>query len=530
MKRAMTRKTETERNQAEDANRIAKVMARAGLCSRREAETWIVAGRVAVNGAVINSPALDIGAQDQVTVDGQPLPERERTRLFLYHKPRGLVTTNRDPQGRPTIFDALPPRLPRLVSVGRLDLNSEGLLLMTNDGSLARALELPQTGWLRRYRARALGHVTQAALDKLRDGITVEGVRYGPVEAAVDRDQGANTWLTVGIREGKNREVRNVLGGLGLTVNRLIRVAFGPFELGMLREGGIEEVPTHEIRKAVGEHVLKEADVDLTGPRIERDTPRELPAPRAGRERPVRDRPSRYEKPREDRSDPNRRFGDRKPITRAGAPELNGREEIIGGERVPVKRRLMKHHSDTHVWRGSEPPLRRKYRGDPHGLEAPQGAKKTEIVADRKGRPVTIERYGEKREPPPAEEPRRGRFRNNDRKGKPAGDRKGRPSGDYKRKPEGDHRRKPEGDRWRRPEGDRTGKPEGDRRGRPGGDYKRKPESDHKRKPEGDRWRRPAGDRTDKPEGEAPRAARPRQRRSFDRRNGPRPARPRPKE
>jgi 23S rRNA pseudouridine2605 synthase len=485
----MTRKTETDRDRADDTNRIAKVMARAGLCSRREAETWIMAGRVAVNGAVITSPALDIGPQDQVTVDGQSLPERERTRLFLYHKPRGLVTTNRDPQGRPTIFDALPSRLPRLVSVGRLDLNSEGLLLMTNDGSLARALELPQTGWLRRYRARALGHVTQAALDKLKDGITVEGVRYGPVEATVDRDQGSNTWLTVGIREGKNREVRNVLSALGLTVNRLIRIAFGPFELGLLREGGIEEVPTHELRKALGEHVLKEADIDLTGPRIEREAARFTPEPQRGRDRPERSRPSRYDKPREDRTDPNRRFNDRKPVTRPGAADLKGREEIIGGERVPVKRRITKHHSDTHVWRGSEPPLRRKYRGEPHRLETPQGAKKTEIVADRMGRPVTIERYCEKREPPP-EEPRRKYFRNNDRNGKAAGDRKGRPAGDYKRKPG----------------------------------------SDYKRKPEGDRWRKPADDRADKPEGEASRVARPRQRRAFDRRSGPRPARPRPKE
>ena len=192
--------------------RIAKAIARAGLASRREAEDWIAAGRVAVNGAVIRSPALDITAHDQVTVDGEPLPGRERTRLFLYHKPRGLMTTHADPQGRPTIFQRLPKNLPRLVSVGRLDFNTEGLLLLTNDGALARVLELPATGWLRRYRVRAHGTVTQQQLDALRSGITVSGIRYGAIEATLDRVQGSNLWLTFAIREGKNREVRNVLG------------------------------------------------------------------------------------------------------------------------------------------------------------------------------------------------------------------------------------------------------------------------------------------------------------------------------
>ena len=226
--------------QQNPGERIAKVMARAGLASRRQAEAWIAAGRVAVNGAVISSPALNVTPSDRIAVDGQPLPRRERTRLFLYHKPRGLVTTHSDPEGRPTIFAALPKDLPRLISVGRLDINTEGLLLLTNDGGLARVLELPATGWLRRYRVRALGRVMQAALDRLRGGITVEGVHYGPIEATLDREQGANVWLTVGIREGKNREVRKVLETLDLKVNRLIRVAFGPFELGDLDEGAVE--------------------------------------------------------------------------------------------------------------------------------------------------------------------------------------------------------------------------------------------------------------------------------------------------
>src|SRR5947207_2941957 len=182
--------------------RIAKVIARAGLASRREAEAWIAAGRVAVNGAVIASPALDVTASDRITIDGKPLPAHERTRLFLYHKRRGLMTTHADPQGRPTIFANLPRDLPRLISVGRLDFNTEGLLLLTNDGALARLLELPSTGWLRRYRVRAHGSVTQASLDALRAGITVDGVRYGPIEAAIERAQGTNLWLTFAIREG----------------------------------------------------------------------------------------------------------------------------------------------------------------------------------------------------------------------------------------------------------------------------------------------------------------------------------------
>src|SRR5882724_2000978 len=224
--------------------RIAKAIARAGLCSRREAEAWIAAGRVAVNGEVIASPARNVTADDRIAVDGKALPVRARTRLFLYHKPRGLLTTHADPGGRPTIFSVLPKGLPRLISVGRLDLNTEGLLLLTNDGALARTLELPSTGWLRRYRVRAHGRVAQDQLDGLRAGTTIDGICYGPIEATVDRAQGSNVWLTFAIREGKNREVKNVLGHLGLKVNRLIRVSFGPFQLGELAAGAIAEVST----------------------------------------------------------------------------------------------------------------------------------------------------------------------------------------------------------------------------------------------------------------------------------------------
>src|SRR5213080_2510166 len=245
--------------------RIAKVIARAGLCSRREAEAWIAAGRVAVNGEIVASPARNVTIADRIAVDGRELPQRERTRLFLYHKPRGLLTAHADPGGRPTIFSALPKGLPRLISVGRLDINTEGLLLLTNDGSLARVLELPATGWLRRYRVRAYGRATQEQLEGLRPGITIDGIRYGPIEARLERAQGSNVWLIFAMREGKNREVKNVLGHLGLKVNRLIRVSFGPFQLGELAAGEVTEVKTRTLRDQLGERLAAAAGVDFCG-------------------------------------------------------------------------------------------------------------------------------------------------------------------------------------------------------------------------------------------------------------------------
>jgi 23S rRNA pseudouridine2605 synthase len=252
----------------QDGERIAKVMARAGLASRREAEAWIEAGRVSVNGKAITSPALNVTRKDRITVDGQPLPGRERTRLFLYNKPRGLVTTHSDPEGRPTIFAGLPKNLPRLISVGRLDMNTEGLLLLTNDGGLARVLELPKTAWLRRYRVRALGRVTQEVLDGLRKGVTVEGVHYGPIEATLERQLESNVWLNLGIREGKNREVRKVMESLGLKVSRLIRIAYGPFELGPLAETAVKEVATAELRKTLGPQIVAQAEADFDAPLV----------------------------------------------------------------------------------------------------------------------------------------------------------------------------------------------------------------------------------------------------------------------
>jgi len=345
--------------QHKSGERIAKVIARAGLASRREAELWIAAGRVAVNGAVIGSPACNVTERDSVTVDGEPLPARERTRLFLYNKPRGLMTTHADPQGRPTIFGRLPKNLPRLISVGRLDFTTEGLLLLTNDGALARVLELPATGWLRRYRVRAHGTVTQAQLDELRAGITIGGIHYGAIEAAVDRVQGSNLWLTFAIREGKNREVRNVLGHLGLTVTRLIRVSFGPFQLTELAEGAVEEVRTRVLREQLGEKLAALSGLDFSAPIA-----------------------ARPQKPDDSR----------------------GKE--------PPK-------SPHHSWRASEleqpgKKLRRQFHGarrDAEQPERPAGEARAGLLSDRKGRPVTVERYGKAPVPetPRPESPKRGR-------------------------------------------------------------------------------------------------------------------------
>jgi 23S rRNA pseudouridine2605 synthase len=260
------RRTARPPRQKKSGERIAKVVSRAGLASRRDAEEWIVQGRVTVNGRVINSPALDVTANDVITVDGKPLPPRERTRLFLFHKPRGLMTTHADPEGRPTVFDNLPEGLPRLISIGRLDFNTEGLLLLTNDGGLARALELPETGWLRRYRVRAHGEVTQAQLDELKRGVEVDGVKYGSIDATLERDSGANVWLVFAIREGKNREVRNVMAHLGLEVNRLIRVSYGPFQLAELAEGAVEEVKTRVLREQLGEKIATLAGAEFNRP------------------------------------------------------------------------------------------------------------------------------------------------------------------------------------------------------------------------------------------------------------------------
>lgn len=227
----------------ESKERIAKVMARAGLCSRREAERWINDGRVKVNNVLLDSPAFTVSKSDKIIVDGKSLSKAEETRLFIYNKPAGLVTTAKDEKGRKTVFDSLSKRLPRVISVGRLDLNTEGLLLLTNDGELSRYLELPATGWKRKYRVRAQGSITQSQLDRLQKGITVEGMHYKSIEAKLEKNDGTNCWLGMTLTEGKNREIRRVMEHLGLRVNRLIRVSYGPFQLGDLGRGDAKEVP-----------------------------------------------------------------------------------------------------------------------------------------------------------------------------------------------------------------------------------------------------------------------------------------------
>jgi 23S rRNA pseudouridine2605 synthase len=269
-------RSEPPREKAFEGDRIAKVMARAGACSRRDAEQWIAEGRVAVNGRVLTSPAFNVRESDKITVDGAPLVERERTRLFLFHKPAGLVTSAKDPEGRETVFAYLErhyPDLPRVVSVGRLDINTEGLLLLTNDGGLARTLELPATGWARRYRVRAHGEIDQAVLDELKKGVTVEGVAYAPIDAFLERVQGSNAWIAMTLREGKNREIKRVLEHLGLDVTRLIRVSFGPFQLGDLAEGAVEEVRLKVLREQLGKGLAELAGVDFSSPLQERAEP-----------------------------------------------------------------------------------------------------------------------------------------------------------------------------------------------------------------------------------------------------------------
>lgn len=313
--------------------RIAKVLARAGLASRRDAEEMVTQGRVSVNGRVINSPALDVTESDVIQIDGAPLPERERTRLFLYHKPRGLMTTHSDPEGRPTVFDNLPEGLPRLISIGRLDFNTEGLLLLTNDGGLARVLELPDTGWTRRYRVRAHGEVTQAQLDQLAAGVEVDGVKYGPIEATLERDQGANVWLVVAIREGKNREVRNVLGHLGLEVNRLIRVSYGPFQLLELPEGEVQEVKTRVLREQLGEKVVAQSGADL-GP---------APTGKGDRE-PLPD-----PKPKPKREVVADRKGRRVLVQRTGSEEARARNEAESAGYGPPRRPKRGYHGKRDI-------------------------------------------------------------------------------------------------------------------------------------------------------------------------------------
>ncbi len=383
--------------------RVAKVMARAGLCSRRDAEIWITEGRVTLNGKLLTTPAINVGPQDQISVDGVALAERERTRLFLFHKPRGLVTTDKDPEGRQTIFDYLHqnwPDGPRVISIGRLDINTEGLLLLTNDGGLARVLELPSTGWMRRYRVRANGKTDQAILDRLRDGLTVDGVDYAGIEATLDRVQGDNVWLSLGLREGKNREIKRVLEHIGLYVNRLIRISYGPFQLGELAEGKIEEVRTRVLRDQLGPTLANEANADFESPLAE--PPREEAAPRARGRTPrepghdqksprsvprphsagPRERDTKLRRPREDTRETGRDRTSAPP--RSGGPRERDGKSTKREAPAPVEPSFKPRGPRKHI------SAMRATSGEPA-----QGERKKSFLsetADRKGRAVVVER------------------------------------------------------------------------------------------------------------------------------------------
>lgn len=384
--------------------RIAKVIARAGVASRRDAEVMIAEGRVTLNGEVLASPAINVTRADVITVDGETLPAKERTRLWIYHKPRGQVTTARDPEGRPTVFENLPEELPRVVAIGRLDMNTEGLLLLTNDGGLARTIAHPQTGWLRRYKVRAHGEVTQADLDRLRDGVTVDEMDYGPVEANLDRVQGDNAWITLGLREGKNREVKRILEHLGLQVNRLIRLSFGPFQLGELEPGLVEEVRTKVLKEQLGQKLAEEAGVDFTSPVREPIAPFGSPKraqPAQAGARAQSERPE-HARPRQDRDDRPRREDRERPFRarpeRSGPPSRDARDRPERRDAAPAARPERRRA----VWRAGETDEPKPHSGkiprrgqDPREARAAAAERPRErvgAIAAPEGRNVVVER------------------------------------------------------------------------------------------------------------------------------------------
>jgi len=444
---------------APPGDRIAKVIARAGIASRRDAEVIIAEGRVTVNGQVIESAALNVTDEDRVAVDGIPLAPPERARLWMYHKPSGLVTTTRDEQGRETVFDALPEDLPRVMSVGRLDLNSEGLLLLTNDGELKRRLELPSTGWLRRYRVRVRGTPTEAQLEAMRGGLTIDGERFAPMQVAFDRQQGGNAWLTLGLREGKNREIRRAMESQGLLVNRLIRVSYGPFQLGTLAIGEIEEVRTRVLRDQLGEPEMAD-DIENNAPGKPGPGGRKPGGKPAGK---FGGRPSG--KPGEDRGDRPAR----KPYGKPGEDR---------GER-PARKTYGKPGEDR-----GERPARKPYGkpGEDRG-ERPARKPHGKPVEDRGDRPARkpYGKPGEDRGERPARKPY----------GKPGEDRGERPA----RKPYG----KPGEERGERPARKPYGKPGEDRGDRPARKPYGKPGEDRGERPARKPYGKPGEDRSERP-------------------------------
>ncbi|TNM65974.1 pseudouridine synthase [Aliirhizobium smilacinae] len=504
--------------------RISKLLARVGVASRRDIERMILEGRVTLNGKPLDTPVVNVTLEDKIEVDGTPIRGIERTRLWLYHKPGGLVTTNSDPEGRPTVFDNLPEGLPRVLSIGRLDINTEGLLLLTNDGGLSRTLELPTTGWLRRYRVRAHGEVDQAELDKLKDGIAVDGVLYGSIEATLDRSQGRNVWITMGLREGKNREIKNVLGALGLEVNRLIRISYGPFQLGDLPEGEVLEVRGRTLRDQLGPRLIDESKANFEAPIYnERVVEDEKPQREEKAERPARPERSgwadrgndqgdrreralgRLDTKRPDAKRPEARRDDRKFSDKPAGKFGSKPSDRDFGEDKPKKRPPMGTSRTANVWMapGARPTTDDTGRKVTARAQAEQLFKKPAPENDRR---VVVNRVKEDSDWIRGEDqPEKSGF------GGKRGDRDDRGFGD---KPRGERSfgDKPRGERsfGDRPRGD---KPYGDRKPREDGDRPARPKSFSS---EG-RSERPRGERSfgDKPRGDRPYGDKPRGERSF---------------